>query len=383
MDNNNVGRTRQVRNRDLERYVKRDARGYISYKHPLMDKPQTFGKDVGAANEVAKIVNARLSRQSEVVRRILEPAEATFSQVSQRFIAERVSDMKWSASYRRENLGRLKIMCAATGDQAFRDLDVLALNTLIDENFKGDGRRLARNMLMHLYRFAIGKGLHKSFNVAEQVLEISKAPRIRQRISNYADFEIIRAHAPVFTQNAMDISLITLQARQELCAMRLKDIEGDTLRVIRQKTARKTDRAYIEIQIGDELRKVLHRCRVEAMSYGSPYVLNYASRVKSMHKKHRTQVLPRMLSGAFTRAVNKCGLYDHLSPEQRPTLHEVRSLGGRLYESMGMPAEFIQTLYGHAGPGMTERYLEGDKIAWTKAVASMEFSQAAAATPNE
>jgi|GEM_PF-2098732 len=383
MDKNNVGRTRQAKNRDLERYVKRDSRGYISYKHPLMDKPQTFGKDVAAANEVARIVNARLSSQAEVVRRILEPTETTFSIVVARFIKERVPSLSWSPTYRKENLNRLNTMVAAVGEDPFQDLDVLALNELIDGQFSGDGRRLARNVLIHLYRFAIGKGLHKGNNVAEQVLEIPKAERVRHRIANYADFQTIRAHALPFVQDAMDISLITLQARRELCNMQLKDINGDTLRVIRQKTANKTDRAYIEIEIGDELRKVLHRCRVTAMKYGSPFVINYASRAQSQHKKHHTQVLVRMLSGAFTKAVNSCGLYDHLEPEQRPTLHEVRSLGGRLYEAMGMPPEFIQNLYGHAKASMTDHYLEGDQIVWTKAVASMDFGQAAAAKVKE
>lgn len=380
---NNMGRTRQAKNRDLERYVKRDSRGYISYKHPLMDKPQTFGRNEAAANEVARIVNARLSSQAEVIRRILEPTEATFKQVVERFKTERAPSMNWSPTYYRENMNRLATMVCAIGDEPFEDLDVLEINQLIDGNFSGDGRRLARNVLIHLYRFAIGKGLRKGSNVAEQVLEIPKAERVRLRIANYAEFEAIRACAPPFVQNAMDISLITLQARKELCSMLLKDIDGDTLRVIRQKTAKKTDKAYIEIEIGDELRKVLHRCRVDAMRYGSPFVLNYASRAKSKNKRHRTQVLPRMLSGAFTDAVNACGLYDDLDLEQRPTLHEVRSLGGRLYEAMGVPPEFIQNLYGHAKPSMTNHYLEGDQIVWTKAAANMDFALAAAAKVKE
>lgn len=91
-----------------------------------------------------------------------------------------------------------------------------------------------------------------------------------------------------------------------------------------------------------------------------------------------TQVLPGFLSHAFTDAVNACGLYDDMKPEERPTLHEVRSLGGRIYEAMGRPKEFIQSLYGHAAIDMTEHYLDDGKIVWSMASADMDLSVAAA-----
>jgi integrase len=385
MPKNNMGRTRLLSNKSLERYVKRDKRGYVWYKHPQMDKPQHFGKDVAAANEVAKIINAQLSSQSDIISKILAPTRNGFAfrEVIEAFEKERIPHLDWSERYGRENIGRLATMCAAIGDSDFPLLSVLQINDLIDSNFSGDGRRMARNVLIHVYRFAIGKGLHTGSNVAEQMLEVPKAKRIRQRISNFNDFEAIRALAAPWLQNAMDLSLITLQARQEICDMRLKQDEGDVLRVIRQKTAKKTDTANIEIEVGSDLRKVLTRCKVEALMYGSPFMINYPSRGVSAHKAHRCQVLPRFLSGAFKDLIDSCELYAETPEQQRPTFHEIRSLGGRLYKAMGMSEEFIQRLYGHAKVGMTEHYLEGDKIVWTKANACMDLSLAATVSVNE
>ena len=173
--------------------------------------------------------------------------------------------------------------------------------------------------------------------------------------------------------------------------MLLKQDEGRTLKVICQKTVKagktkaseKAHRAYIEIEIGAELRKVLHRCKVVAMRHGSPYVLNHPSRSTSKQNTHRTQVLPRFLSRAFKDAVNDCGLYDDLQLNERPTLHEVRSLGGRIYRAMGKSEEFIQNLYGHTKIDMTEHYLEGDKIVWSQASADMDLAMAASVIVQE
>lgn len=381
-----MGRQRERRNKDLERYVRRDARGYIRYKHPLMDKIQYFGKDLAAANEVARIVNSRLSSQERVISAILDPRGGdTFDQVAHRFETEFVPTLKWSESYLRENTGRLAILRRELGDSTFQALEVLDISEAIDNNFKGDGRRLARNVLIHLYRFAIGKGLRRGTNVAEEVLQTAKAPRQRHRIANYSDFLRIREHADDFVRDAMDLSLITLQARQELCSMRLKQDEGELLRVVRQKTAEKTDAAYMEIEIGADLRAVLHRCKVKAMRCGSPFMLNAI--VKGHHrsdkKLHRTQVLPNHLSTRFKAAVNACGLYDHLPEAVRPTLHEVRSLGGRIYKALGIDDEDIQRLMGHSKISTTEIYLEGDKVLWTRARATLELSMAATAKVRE
>ncbi|MCB1666655.1 MAG: hypothetical protein KDI28_12795, partial [Pseudomonadales bacterium] len=62
----------------------------------------------------------------------------------------------------------------------------------------------------------------------------------------------------------------------------------------------------------------------------------------------------------------------------KPHVRTGRSLGGRIYEAMGRPKEFIQSLYGHADIDMTEHYLDDGKIVWSMASADMDLSVAAA-----
>lgn len=381
-----VSRRKSEKNSDLERYVERDRRGYVRYKHPKMDKPRAFGKDVAAANEVARLVNAQLSGQQDIAQSIIGQARAScdFDHVADRFMDEYVPTLKWAASTLRENSGRLAKFRTAIGQNDFQSLDVLDLSNAIDQMFSGDGRRQARNLLIHVYRFAIGKGLRKGTNAAEEVLRVSKSSRVRCRIANLQHYQAIYEHALPMVQDAMDLSLITLQGRLELCNMRLKHDESDILRVVRQKTSERTDKAYIEIEVGPDLRKVLTRCKITAMRYGSPFMLNHPVRGhRSPNKEHRTQVLPAYLSRKFTEAVNACGLYDQLPSNERPTLHEVRSLGGRIYEAMGRADQSIQELYGHAKPETTAGYLAGDTVQWIRTPADMDMSAAALAKVRE
>ena len=51
--------------------------------------------------------------------------------------------------------------------------------------------------------------------------------------------------------------------------------------------------------------------------------------------------------------------YDQQEPRQRPTFHEVRGLGSRLYEARGVPRNEIQALMTHSSAKTTKIYLEG------------------------
>ena len=85
-------------------------------------------------------------------------------------------------------------------------------------------------------------------------------------------------------------------------------------------------------------------------------------------KKHFTQILPDYLSGAFAEARDKTNLFEHMPIRQRPTFHEIRSLGIKLYEDLGIDA---QKLAGHTDRKMTELYKKGHEIEWTIAEANL------------
>ena len=76
-----------------------------------------------------------------------------------------------------------------------------------------------------------------------------------------------------------------------------------------------------------------------------------------------------MLTLAFTQDVTKSGLYQS-SP---PTLHELRSLGSRLYELRGFDKKVIQNLMGHRQEATTDIYLNPDEPEYIKSKALLEL----------
>jgi integrase len=53
-----------------------------------------------------------------------------------------------------------------------------------------------------------------------------------------------------------------------------------------------------------------------------------------------------------------------LKPEQRPTFHEIRSLGGHLYLHAGFTEEYVQTLMAHSTAKMTAHYTDRHEPEW-------------------
>ncbi len=59
-----------------------------------------------------------------------------------------------------------------------------------------------------------------------------------------------------------------------------------------------------------------------------------------------------------------------LAKKEKPTFHETRSLGARLYERMG---EDPQKPLCHSDKKMTDVYLESDEIEWIDVTADLKF----------
>jgi hypothetical protein len=75
--------------------------------------------------------------------------------------------------------------------------------------------------------------------------------------------------------------------------------------------------------------------------------------------EHWAYVRPEYLTNAFYDAREASGHYAHLGPEERPTFHEIRGLGARLYRDKGVAATEIQLTLTHADEKTTAIYLNG------------------------
>ncbi len=360
-----MGKIRRARNRQLQLYVKPDTKAngvtYYSYKHPLMDKAEHFGQDWKAANEVAKIVNAELSVQRNRIDKILNPnSTQTFNHVLDRFVEERMPDYEWSSKYKSENLRRIDRFRSHSGNTYYQETDVLFFNSLVEDLFKGEGRRFAIILLRQIDEFAVGKGLRRGPNVADGIIMPRQGKRKRRRIKDYDEFKIIHPLCADYLQDAAEFSLITLQPRQVLCMLNLnKHIQGNLLRFQRGKTG-----VHIEIEINDQLDRLIQKRRLIAMKLGTKRVF---CRQKMIN--YSVTIDPNELSKDFTTAVKASGLY----PDRHPTFHEVRSLGARMYEARGFPRDLIQSLMGHKEPETTKIYLNPDEPVYMKSKAMLEL----------
>jgi len=353
-----MGRKRLAKNRDLELYVLRDKKGYISYKHPKMDKPRTFGKGqdaLNAANEVARIVNAKLSGQADIVGEILTPHAKSFNHVLDRFIEERSHDLQWSKDYKAEQLRRIDKFREYGGSKCYEDLTVLFFADMVDELFTGDSRRTAIYLLRHIDAYACGRGLRLGPNVAERILIPRQQERQRPRIKDFDEFQEIHAQGEDWEKDVLEFALITLQPRQVICMLDINaHIQGNKLRFQRGKTG-----VYIEIAITETLAPLIAKRRKMAMRYGTRRLFCRPP----ARAKGSARIQPGYLTRAITACILRTGLY---AEDHHPTLHEVRSLGGRIYEQRGYPKQLIQDLMGHKKPSTTEIYLNPDEPKYIK-----------------
>lgn len=226
---------------------------------------------------------------------------------------------------------------------------------------------------MQVFKYAMAKGL-RSDNPAEHTLK-EVVVKQRQRLK-LEEFKAIYRMSPGWLQLAMELSLMTLQRVNEIAKMKFSDIKTEEvanvgpvefLYVVQQKTEKHGVAAHLKIEVTQELKALIQRCRDDI---ASPYLIHrrpdkmprHEKRVSMKTKTHYTQVTSEYISHQFSYYRDKVGEFDHLPKAQRPTYHEIRSLGIVLLENQGIDA---QALAGHTSRKMTEYYKKGhDQVQW-------------------
>ena len=87
---------------------------------------------------------------------------------------------------------------------------------------------------------------------------------------------------------------------------------------------------------------------------------------------HWSAVTEDYLSREFSKIRDDTGLFHHLSQEERPTFHEIRSLGSDMYLKSGLTIEEVQKMMAHSSDDMTKKYLAGHDN-WTKVEANLKL----------
>lgn len=377
-------RPRKSKNRGLEPNVYADPKQtragivvYYKYINPVTKEPTHWGRVTEAqANAAGKILNARLMPGADLVAAVLGTAGKTWNDVLDEFEKGYPKWETWGERTVKEHRTRIKKYRRDLGHRDFATYsqDTNELGDYINTEFTGDGRTQNRNLLSHIYKFAIAEK-YVSTNRALETLAPPKGKRKQKRLE-LSQFKAIREHeeCPDWLQCAMDFSLKTLQARKETVRVLLTDIHDGVLDIVRSKTKERTEKAYIRIVIDDELQEILDRCRA------LPVTGNRLIRRRPKNRRYAedgpgwSAVSPRILSEEFARVRDATGLFDHLPEEERPGYHSIRSLGGRLLKDQLMrqgytkaqAKEVVNQLYGHTTIAQTEVYLRKDEPEWNE-----------------
>lgn len=320
---------------------------YYSYKHPITKKLHGMGRDKVKAIEAAKQLNAILTPSHDLVSTVLgiETLEAHITWFEREIIPKREYANKTLELY------NTKFKQLKNGLGAHTALEQIGVKDIAElmETLTARSAQQLRQVASDLFATAQGRGLIE-INPAE-LTNKPVAKKVRKRLT-LEQFVLIKEHAPLWLQNAMDLSLITLQRREDVSLMRFDDVKDGALYVVQGKT-KKYDTGYLKIDIGAELDALIKRCRD---NIASPFLVHREPEKRlDREGMHWTQVRPEMITRAFKKCCRKLGIDD-------TSFHEIRALGIKRYKDAGINP---QSLAGHSSEKMTKNYDSGHgEIRW-------------------
>lgn len=348
---------------------------YYRYRRPDTGTFHNLGTVKGSAIADARQLNAILFKPADRVGQVLGTAEQTMAHLIKRYRKEFLPEQKLAESTR-QNIGyRLNRFAADLGSKPLEEFDVKAIAEYLDDNFQRDSYIKHRTTLADLFKFAQNKGLYPSDldNPVTTTYAKSDYEKARQRMT-LEQFRAIYNASPDWMQIAMELALVTLQSRLEVINMQIADYDEKTgeLRVVRQKVE-KHEHAYLMIQ-SPRLPSIISRARKSGIA--SPYIVHRAPKRKKIAegRTHWTQLTPNHFTEQFRKYRDQTGLFDDMPKNQRPTFHEIRSLGSWLYKKQGFDNEsYVQPLMAHATEEMTEHYQKGHEQEWVRVKAELDL----------
>jgi integrase len=229
-----------------------------------------------------------------------------------------------------------------------------------------------RSLLTLIFRQAISDGLIEN-NIPERVLKRGTEPTKRSRLT-LEQYTAIYAVADPAIQNAMELSLNTIQRRTDIKNWRFDAAKDDGfIYLIQSKTRKHGKSAYLRIPVSlpvvhsersaKTLSDIIKSCRDD---FVCPFIIHRPPKRRGIEmaaeKDHLMQLTGDEISKGFAKARDKAGIKveDGLT---LPTFHELLSLGEYLRSQQGWTLKEIQSLRGHTSDKMTKHYLDGHD--WT------------------
>lgn len=369
--------TRRLRkNSDLPQNLYRETKKgkvYYKYRHPVKKIFFSMGSSKPEAFAAARILNAQLMGETDLIRKVLATTNKTMAHLIERFREERLPEKGYKPAVE-YNWGKwLDRLKRDLGGLEIESLDVQFIASYLDENFQNNSYINHRKVLKELFTFAINKGLFPSdrMNPAEVTYAKPAKEKVRRRLT-LEGFNAIHQIAPRWIKIAMELSLLTLQGRNEVVKMKFDDFENGVLKVVREKIE-EHEHSHLKIS-ASKLQDILKRSRNSGIA--SPYVVHRRPerKVKAKGRTHWTQVAPDYLTKAFSKLVDSLEVFAEIPAEERPTFHEIRSLGSWLYKKNGYDNKtYVRPLMAHADEKTTAEYQSGHEETWIEVSADLDI----------
>lgn len=347
------------------------GRGGFKYRDPRDRKETWMGSDKDRAFAAARKLNAMLTKGNDLVARVLG-TEKTVGDAVQVFRADDIPHRGWGAKTAAWYEVYIKRIDADLGTRELESLTVKDCAEYIrGATESARSRQTYRLLLGWILACAVQEGWIES-NPAEATRKFANA-RKRERLS-IEDYRKIHGKAPVWLQNAMDLSLLTLLRREDVVSARFSDLRDGALWVVPQKTEG-SSAVRLKIAATDDLSALIARCRDSVLS---PYLIHRLPEKgrpkgkQAADRDHHTQVMPEQVSRAFAVARKAA----EIEGDNPPTFHEIRSLGGALLMTeAGWTKKQVQALMGHASESMTTVYLDGHDLPWSEVATGLSLNR--------
>lgn len=353
-----MGRTRMASRRGWPPNLHQNAAGYFYYRHPHSGKIRGIGRDKQKAFIDARAANAVLAtlKKSDLVNWVSGKTNPTLAEWVPIYEAEWISRKKPAASTIKKNEGRLtRIKESDMGWMQLPDITAEHASKFLDAVEKDNGPGAAVNLrskLSDIFRMAETKGLIEQGKNPVSATYTANYKVKRERLS-FEQFEQIRAKAPAWLANAMNLALVTAQRREDVAAMKFADHRDGALFVVQGKGQGRV-RLQLDGQIrmaklGLSINEVVKACRDNVVS---AFMVHH-TQPRGRAKKGAAVGLNGMTT-AFANVRDSLGIEagDGRTP---PSFHEIRSLAERMYrEEFGV--DFAQAILGHKTAKMTNEY---------------------------
>lgn len=321
--------------------------GYFKYKKPKTNKWWMLGKDRNTAIKEALQINAMLEPISERVKEVLSESNKKyklFKEFLEYFEIEILPNRKLAPATIIDYKRKLPHIKKAIGNKSFEEIGIFEIAEFLKQ-FPARQSNNYRSALKVIFQYAIAEGLTKESPVEATIKKNDEVKRQRLTLDG---FYKIRAHAPEWLQNTMDLALITAQRRSDLVTLKWENIHDGFIWIEQQKVE-KWGTGKIKIPTTQKILSTLIKCK-----NSTEFVISHNNK----------PVNADYLTKEFAKARNKSKYFEEM--KNPPSFHEIRALSSFIQKKAGIETNKTQVLLGHTSEKMTENYQERHEVIWNE-----------------